>query len=328
MGAQCSRRRGDWRLERLEPTHRRAPRARRRIGNLGGIPAFGRSWPRLQVRNRGQTRLQGRRQSRSVCIFLRSAASAGVARVAPRLFVEGCRLACRERRAQCIGRGDLHLRGASRLMASRRRWYVAQLPRGRRAARRICHPPGLHPRRADADHRASVFRIVGLPDHGLLRADGALRHAAGLHEFCRYPARPRDRRAARLGAFSFPERRARPRLLRRLSPVRAFRPPPRLSPRVEEPHLQLRPPRSSGLSPLERDVLARPVSRRRDSRGRRRFDALSRLRAQAGGMGPQRARRQREPRSGSLPAGLSTPRSTGSIRTCRPSPRNRRRGRR
>ena len=46
----------------------------------------------------------------------------------------------------------------------------------------------LHARRADAGHGAPVLRLVGLPGHRLLRADRALRHAAGLHVPRRPPA--------------------------------------------------------------------------------------------------------------------------------------------
>ena len=62
---------------------------------------------------------------------------------------------------------------------------------------------GLHPRRADAGHRASVLRLVGLPDHRLFRADRALRHAAGFDAPDRRPASARHRRDSRLGAVAF-----------------------------------------------------------------------------------------------------------------------------
>ena len=52
----------------------------------------------------------------------------------------------------------------------------AHLPRARRAAARLRRRPRLHPRRADARGRAPVRRVVGLPGHVVLRADGALRH--------------------------------------------------------------------------------------------------------------------------------------------------------
>ena len=47
---------------------------------------------------------------------------------------------------------------------------AAHLSRDRGAARGVRARAGLHPRGADADHRASVLRLVGLPDHRLLRA--------------------------------------------------------------------------------------------------------------------------------------------------------------
>src|SRR5688500_12955778 len=58
---------------------------------------------------------------------------------------------------------------------------AAQLARDRADARRIRETPGLHARRAHAGDGASVLRLVGLPVHRLLRAELALRHAAGLH---------------------------------------------------------------------------------------------------------------------------------------------------
>ena len=109
---------------------------------------------------------------------------------------------------------------------------------------------GLHPRRAAAGHGAPVLRLVGLPDHRLLRADQPLRHAAGLHVPDRLPAPARHRRDPRLGAVALPDRRARPRLLRRHAPVRARRPAPGLPPRLGQLHLQLRPARGAQLPAL------------------------------------------------------------------------------
>ncbi len=114
-------------------------------------------------------------------------------------------------RAQRARRADVDLRGAPRLLAARRRQPPADLSRDRAAARRVRARAGLHARRADAGHRASVLRLVGLPDDRLLRADGALRHAAGLHVSRRHPAPARHRRDSRLGAVAFPHRRPRPR---------------------------------------------------------------------------------------------------------------------
>ena len=76
-------------------------------------------------------------------------------------------------------RAHLDLRAPPRLVAprSRGRQPLALLPRDRRAARRLRARHGLHARRAAARHGASVLRIVGLPDHRLLRADQPLRNA-------------------------------------------------------------------------------------------------------------------------------------------------------
>ena len=73
---------------------------------------------------------------------------------------------------------EVHL-GSWRARARRRRCPATARSRSR--SRDYCAAHRLHARRADADHRASVLRLVGLPDHRLLRADRALRHAAGLH---------------------------------------------------------------------------------------------------------------------------------------------------
>ncbi len=148
---------------------------------------------------------------------------------------------------------------------------------------------GLHPRRADARDGASVLRLLGLSGHRLLRADRALRHAAGLHVPRRPPAPARHRRDPRLGAVAFSRRRARPRLLRRHASVRARRPAQGFSPGVEQLDLQLRPRRGAQLPRQQRAVLARQVPRRRAARGCRRLDAVSRLRAQAGRMDPESA---------------------------------------
>ena len=106
---------------------------------------------------------------------------------------------------------------------------------------------GLHPRRAPAGHGAPVLRLVGLPDHRLLRAHQPLRHAAGLHVPRRHPAPARHRRDPRLGAVALSRRRARPRLLRRHAPLRARRPAPGLPSRLGQPDLQLRPQRGAHL---------------------------------------------------------------------------------
>ena len=70
---------------------------------------------------------------------------------------------------------------------------------------------------------------------------------AGLHVPDRHPAPARHRRDPRLGAVALPDRRARPRLLRRHAPLRARRPAPGVPPGLGQLHLQLRPPRGREL---------------------------------------------------------------------------------
>src|SRR5438874_2404126 len=77
-------------------------------------------------------------------------------------------------------------------------------------ARRVLQAVGLHARRAAADHGAPVLRLVGLPDHRLLRALDALRHAAGLHALRRHAAPGGHRRDPRLGAVALSVGSARP----------------------------------------------------------------------------------------------------------------------
>ena len=60
------------------------------------------------------------------------------------------------------------LRGAPGLVAAPRARHAPELPGAGRAARRLRERDGLHPRRAPADHRAPVLRLLGLPDARLL----------------------------------------------------------------------------------------------------------------------------------------------------------------
>src|SRR5437867_2460682 len=77
---------------------------------------------------------------------------------------------------------------------------------------------------------------------------------------------------------------------------------PGLPPRVELVDLQLRARRGLELPALVGAVLARPVPHRRPARGRRRVDAVPRLRAAPRRMDPQPTRRPREPGGHRLPA--------------------------
>ena len=122
-----------------------------------------------------------------------------------------------------------------------------------------------------------VLRLVGVPDHGVLRPDVALRVADRLHGVRRRAARRRHRRDPRLGAVALPQRRARARAVRRDAPLRARRPAAGLPPRLEHARLQLRPQRGAFVPDEQRVLLARPLPRRRPARRRGRVDALPRL---------------------------------------------------
>ena len=204
---------------------------------------------------------------------------------------------------------------------------LAQLPRDRAQAGGARAALRLHARRAHADRRAPVLPVVGLPGDRLLRADRALRHAAGLHVLRRSPAPRGDRRHPRLDAGALPHRRARPHLLRRHAPLRARRPARGDARRVGERDLQLRPQRGAQLPHLERQLLARPLPHRRAAGRRGRLDALPRLRAEGRRVGRQPVRRQREPGGDRPAAHVQHLASTASTPTPRRSPRSRRRGR-
>ena len=128
----------------------------------------------------------------------------------------------------------------------------------------------------------------------------------------RPPPRPRPRRDPRLGARPLPQGRLGAAALRRHGALRARRPPPRRAPRLGHAGLQLRPQRGPQLPARQRPVLAARVPRRRAARRRRRLDALPRLLARGGPVGPQRVRRPRGPRGGGVPQGAQRgrPRAT------------------
>src|SRR5688572_7021866 len=172
------------------------------------------------------------------------------------------------------------MRNRSRVNPLSQPWSVYDVHLGswRRHARRVRQAHGVHRRRDAAGDGASVLRLLGLPDHRLLRAELAAGLAAGLHVPGRRAAPGGHRRDPRLGAVALPVGRARAGLLRRHAPLRALGPAPGPPPRLEERDLQLRPQRSARLPRLERAILAGQVPRRRPARGRRRLDAVPRLR--------------------------------------------------
>ena len=131
------------------------------------------------------------------------------------------------------------------------------------------------------------------------------------------PAAPaRGGRDARLGAVALPHRPSRPVRVRRDASVRARRSAPGIPPRLELGDLQLRPQRGALVPGVERDVLARPVSRRRAAGGCRGVDAVPRLLTQRGRVDPERStagarisRRSRSCASSTKPCTASSPTS-------------------
>ena len=89
---------------------------------------------------------------------------------------------------------------------------------------------------------------------GYFAPTDALRRARRSDGDDRRPAPARHRRDRRLGPGALPDRRARPRPLRRHAPVRARRSAPRVPPRLDELHLQLRPPRGEVVPDLVGDL--------------------------------------------------------------------------
>ncbi len=141
------------------------------------------------------------------------------------------------RRARPAQLPDVDLRGAPRARGARA-WTTAELADELVGLR---HRDGLHPRRADAGHRAPVRAELGLPGHVVLRADLAVRHARRLPLPRRPPAPGRHRRHPRLGARALPEGRVGAGPLRRHAALRARRPAPRRAARLGHLRVRLRP---------------------------------------------------------------------------------------
>ena len=300
----------------------------RRLGHLGAVHPRRARGLALQVR----AARPGRRPAaarRPVRLRGRAAAQDGVGRQPHALRVDRRRLDGAARAGRPAARADVDLRGPPRLLAAEPAGGqpLADLPRAGRRAGRLRHRHGLHPRRADAGHGPPVQRLVGLPGHLVLRAHAALRHARPVPRLRRPPARGRRRRDPRLGARALPARRVGARALRRQRAVRARRSAPRLAPRLGHADLQLRPPRGAQLPAGQRPVLAARVPHRRHPGRRRGLDALPRLLAQGGPVGPQRVRRARGPRGGRPSSRSSTRSPTAASRGSSPPPRSPPRGR-
>ena len=123
----------------------------------------------------------------------------------------------------------------------------------------------------------------------------------------------RHRRHPRLGAVALPDRRARPRLLRRHAPLRARRPAAGLPPRLEAAASSTTAATRCAASCISSALFwLDKLPRRRPARRRRRVDALPRLLAQGGRVDPEPVRRPREPRGDRRSCGSSTRTSTAS----------------
>ena len=161
---------------------------------------------------------------------------------------------------------------------------------------------GIHPRRADADHRTSVRRILGLSAARPVRAQRAVRPAAKASRASSMPACCRYRHDPRLGAGAFSDRSAWSCPLRRHRALRASRSARGLPPGLEYLHLQFRPSRGARLPDRQRALLAGAFPRRRAARRCGGIDAVSRLQPPRGRMDPEHLWRPRKSGGDRLPA--------------------------
>src|SRR6266403_5530654 len=115
--------------------------------------------------------------------------------------VEGFRMDGHACPAQWLGCADVDLRAALGFVAPPER-RLSQLPRSRACAGGLSARNWLHARGADADHRASLLRIMGLSNDGLFRAHLPVRDPAGSDVLRRSHAREGYRGDSRLGAVA------------------------------------------------------------------------------------------------------------------------------
>ena len=159
------------------PTPDGQPRRDRDLGDLHPGPRPGRS---LQVRDQEPAQRLPRPEIRPLRLRGGGAAQDGLDRLGHHQLPVGRRgLDGAADRSAGARQADGDLRGPSRLLEAegRARRWVPQLPRAGRAAGLAPRPHPFHPRRAAADHRASVRRKLGLSAGRLLRTDLAARHA-------------------------------------------------------------------------------------------------------------------------------------------------------
>ncbi|CAK7280882.1 hypothetical protein SGPA1_11675 [Streptomyces misionensis JCM 4497] len=192
----------------------------------------------------------------------------------------------------------LRVRGASAVLAAR-----PVLPGTRGPTARVRQGDGFHPCGADAGRGAPVRRLVGLPGHRLLRADGPPGHPGRL-QVPGGPAAPgRHRGADGLGAGPLPARRVGAGRVRRAPAVRAPRSAAGRASRLGHAGVRPGPARGAQLPGGERRLLVRGVPCGRPAGGRGGLHALPGLLARAGPVDAERARRPGEPGRGGLPPG-------------------------
>ena len=176
------------------------------------------------------------------------------------------------------------LRGPPRILASRApRTTTASSTTGNwPPARRLLTETGFTHVELLPVMEHPVLRLVGLPDHRLLRADAPLRHAERLHGLRRPPA---PARASASSSTGCPRTSPRTRTASPTStaPTSTSTPTPagaRAS-GLGHARLQLRPARGRELPHRQRAVLAGALPRRRPARRRGGLDDLPRLLAKA-----------------------------------------------
>src|SRR5215475_540544 len=174
---------------------------------------------------------------------------------------------------------DLDLRSTPGIVAPRTGGEpsILKLSRDRTQAGGIRRADGIYSRRISAAHRASVLRLLGLSNDGLLRGNEPVRHASRSDVSHRLSAPASNCGHSRLGAFALPHRRIRPRLFRRNTSVRTLRPAHGRPQGLGQLYFQLWPARSAQLPVKQRDVLARSVSHRWFAGRCRGFHAVPRL---------------------------------------------------
>ena len=183
------------------------------------------------------------------------------------------------------------------------RGRIADLGRTGRAAGAVCQRDGLHPCRADAGHRASVRRLLGLSAARPVRAERAVRPAGGF----RAASSMRATAPASASSSTGCRRISRPmRTAWRGSTARALY-------EHEDPREGFHQDWNTYIYNLGRRevqgfliasgaLLAGALPRRWTARRCGGLDAVPRLLAQAGRMGPEHVWRPREPRGDRLSA--------------------------